>query len=150
MLLLVNLSVTKWCKKNWNMYQTLTHGYSFESTKLVHPESVYRFSLTLMLLVGNLAVTNWLIKQKCDWNPGTWVLIWEYLKVHDSVYRWFKNLFVLVANLAVTKWCKKLKNEWNPDTVGLITFLHSGLLMLVSYKMQSCSQESFNAIFQKC
>ena len=36
-------------------------------------------SLTLMLLVTNLANTKlWKINLKNDWNPGTWVLIWEY------------------------------------------------------------------------
>ena len=32
-----------------------------------------------MLLVANLANTKWWKKQlKNDWNPGMWVLIWEY------------------------------------------------------------------------
>ena len=35
--------------------------------------------LTLMLLVANLANINWCKKNfENDWNPGTWVLLWEY------------------------------------------------------------------------
>ena len=34
---------------------------------------------TLMLLMANLANIKWCKKPwKSDWNPGTWVLIWEY------------------------------------------------------------------------
>ena len=33
--------------------------------------------LSLTLLVANLAITKWCKKLKYDWNPGTWVLIWE-------------------------------------------------------------------------
>ena len=34
--------------------------------------------LTLMLLVANLANTEWCKNLRNDWNPGKWVLIWEY------------------------------------------------------------------------
>ena len=34
--------------------------------------------LTLMLLVANLANTKWCKKLINDWNPSTWVLIWQY------------------------------------------------------------------------
>ena len=37
-----------------------------------------RKGLTLMLLVANLASRKWCKKLKTDWNPGMWVLIWEY------------------------------------------------------------------------
>ena len=37
-----------------------------------------RSSLTLLLLVANLANTKWNEILKNDWNPGKWVLIWEF------------------------------------------------------------------------
>ena len=38
----------------------------------------WKVTLTLMLLVANLANTKWGKKTENDQNPGTWVLIWEY------------------------------------------------------------------------
>ena len=35
-------------------------------------------SLTIMLLVANMVITKWCKKPENDWNPGKWVLIWEY------------------------------------------------------------------------
>ena len=35
-------------------------------------------ALTLMLLKANLANTKWCKNPENDWNPGTWVLIWDY------------------------------------------------------------------------
>ena len=42
------------------------------------PEDYVRELLTLMLLVANLANTKGWKKPENDWNPGKWVLIWEY------------------------------------------------------------------------
>ena len=38
----------------------------------------YKFHLTLMLLVANLANTKWCKNLENDWNPGIWVLIWKH------------------------------------------------------------------------
>ena len=34
--------------------------------------------LTLIMLEADIANTKWHKKLKNDWNPGVWVLIWEY------------------------------------------------------------------------
>ena len=56
------LVANKMMQKNRNMNKSLAHGYSFENTQQVQHDFVYRwlkkiFSLTLMPLVANLAVT---------------------------------------------------------------------------------------------
>ena len=41
--------------------------------------------LTLMLLLANFANTKFSKKLKNDWNPGKWVLIWEY---SERAFQW--------------------------------------------------------------
>ena len=43
-----------------------------ESWDNVQVNLVFKYNLTLMLLVANLAVTNDAKNLKNDWNPGTW------------------------------------------------------------------------------
>ena len=43
-----------------------------------HKWSTRLENLTLILLAADLANTKWSKKQKNDWNPGKWVLVWEY------------------------------------------------------------------------
>ena len=71
--------------------------------RVIERRWVDRNYLTPMLLVANLAITKWCKKKlKNDWNPGTWVLIWEY---SERVIQWipswqgldgFKKLLCLV------------------------------------------------------
>ena len=45
--------------------------------------------LTLMLLVASLANTKWYKNMKNVWNPGKWVLIWEYsMRAIQWIPRW--------------------------------------------------------------
>ena len=48
---------------------------------------VCKKGFTLMLLVANLANTKWGKNMKNDWNPGTWVLIWEYSQELSNEYQ---------------------------------------------------------------
>ena len=57
MLLVANFGQYKMMQKSWNMIETLAHGYSYESTQ--RKQKMQKNTL------------------KNDWNPKTWVLIWE-------------------------------------------------------------------------
>ena len=68
-----------WLKNLALHYSIVPHGCHFFKRLNNLTFYAYRvwFPLTLMLLVANLANTKWSKKPE-NWNPGTWVLIWEY------------------------------------------------------------------------
>ena len=53
------------------------HSLHYGSTRLCLWKEKAIHSFTLMLLVTNLVNTKWCKNLKNDWNPCTWVLIWE-------------------------------------------------------------------------
>ena len=64
--------------KHVNIFQRWKNCYGYPSDDDDKLIISFMISLILMLLVTNLANTKWRKHQKNHWNPGIWVLIWEY------------------------------------------------------------------------